>query len=322
VAKGEAGQVRILFWGTPNFALPGIRAIVGEGHEVVGVVTQPDRPAGRGRALRVSPVKEFAVEEHIPVLQPERARGPEFMAELRKLEPELSVVIAYGQILKREVLDLPARGSINVHASLLPELRGAAPINWAIIRGYAETGVTIMRMVEQMDAGPILFQVAEPILPDERASDLWIRLSELGAAALVEALALMDAGALEERPQDESMVTFAPRIAREDAHIDWTADAVTIGRLIRGMDEQPGAWTRAGNDEVKFFRPRPEPDQLPGAAPGTVIDVHVQDAADGIQVACGSGSLWVREVQPPGKRRMTAAAWARGRGVEVGDTFA
>src|SRR6185437_13991355 len=155
--------MRVLFWGTPDFAVPSLRALLGEGHEVVGVVTQPDRPAGRGRVVQPSPVKQAAEAEGIPVLQPERARGPEFMAALEELSPDISVVVAYGQILRREVLELPPRGSINVHASLLPELRGAAPINWAIMRGHTETGVTIMRMVEAMDAGPILMQVRESI---------------------------------------------------------------------------------------------------------------------------------------------------------------
>src|SRR5690606_83163 len=176
-------DMRVVFWGTPDFAIPSLRALLGEGHDVVGVVTQPDRPAGRGRTVQAPPVKRVALEEGIPVLQPERARGDAFLAQLRALEPDISVVVAYGQILRREVLELPPLGSINVHASLLPELRGAAPINWAIIRGYRETGVTIMRMVERMDAGPILYQVRVPIAEDERAGDLWTRLSEVGAAA-------------------------------------------------------------------------------------------------------------------------------------------
>jgi methionyl-tRNA formyltransferase len=186
--------MRVLFWGTPDFAVPSLRAIVGEGHEVVGVVTQPDRPAGRGQTVRHSQVKGVAVEEMIPVLQPEKARGDAFVAQIRELQPEISVVIAYGQILRQDVLDVPTHGSINAHASLLPDLRGAAPINWAIIRGYQETGVTIIRMNEKMDAGPMLMQVSEPIGADETASDLWTRLSELSAATLVETLALIENG--------------------------------------------------------------------------------------------------------------------------------
>ena len=321
MAEEPARQVRILFWGTPDFALPGLRALLGEGHDVVGVVTQPDRPAGRGRKVQQSHVKQFALDESIPVLQPERARGDDFMTQLRALSPEISVVIAYGQILKREILELPELGSINVHASLLPELRGAAPINWAIIRGYRETGVTVMRMVERMDAGPILFQTPEPIQEDERASDLWTRLSEIGAAALVEALALLEAGAVTPIEQDEAAATYAPRIERADARIDWSLDALAVDRFVRGLDEVPGAWTKHNGESVKLFRPRPLPDHDASAAPGTVVSVHGEDDAEGALVACGSGAVWIREVQPPNKRRMTTAAWARGRAIQAGDRF-
>jgi len=313
--------VRVLFWGTPDFALPSLRALLGEGHEVVGVVTQPDRPAGRGRVLQAPPVKVEALAEGIPVLQPERARGEEFLEELRRLEPEVSVVVAYGQILRREVLELPPLGSINVHASLLPELRGAAPINWAIIRGHAETGVTIMRMVEKMDAGPILFQVREPIGPDERASDLWSRLSEVGAAALVEALALLAIGELVETEQDESRATYAPRLTRDDARIDWSLDAETIGRWIRGLDEVPGAWTTWEGREVKLYRPLPVPGVEHGEAPGVILEADSHDPTQGLFVACGDGAIYVREVKPAGKRRMTATEWVRGRGPKTGDRF-
>ncbi|MEX2281603.1 MAG: methionyl-tRNA formyltransferase [Gemmatimonadota bacterium] len=313
--------MRILFWGTSDFAVPGLRALIGEGHEVVGVVTQPDRPAGRGRALRSSPVKELALEEAIPVFQPERARGADVMARLREFNPEISVVIAYGQILKPDVLDLPPLGSINLHASLLPELRGAAPINWAIIRGHEQTGVSIIRMNERMDAGAIILQIHEPILEDERASDLWARLSEIGAAALVEALALIEAGLHEERPQDDAKASLAPRIEREDARIDWKKSATELHRWIRGMDSVPGAWSQLNDQEVKLFRPRITEDHSPKSEPGTVVEVHEHDESDGFLVACGVGALWIREVTPPGKRRMTAGAWARGRGIQVGDHF-
>lgn len=314
--------MRILFWGTPDFALPSLRALLGEGHEVVGVVTQPDRPAGRGRTLQASPVKREAVSEGIPVLQPERARGEEFMAQLRALDPELSVVVAYGQILRREILDLPKFGSINVHASLLPELRGAAPINWAIIRGYEETGVTVMRMVEQMDAGPILLQAREPIAPDEIASDLWVRLSEVGAATLIEALALMEFGELREVPQDDALATYAPRLTREDARIDWGLGAEEVARWIRGLDEVPGAWTTWKGDVVKLYRPRPMPDMAHGATPGTILEADAHDPTQGLLVACGEGALYVREVKPAGKRRMLSAEWVRGSGPRTGDHFA
>lgn len=311
--------MRILFWGTPDFAVPALRALLGEGHDVVGAVTQPDRPAGRGRAVRSSPVKLIAQEESLPVLQPERARGEEFMSAIRALEPELSVVVAYGQILKPEVLHLPAQGSINVHASLLPELRGAAPINWAVRLGLEHTGVTIMRMVERMDAGPILHQVLEPIGEEETAADLWVRLSEIGAEALIEALALLELGEIAEREQDESRATYAPRITRDTARVDWHDNAVAIARHIRAMDSVPGAWTAHRGADLKLYRPLPEPDYAHAAIPGTVLHTDGTDDAGGMRIACGTGALLVREVKPAGRRRMITAEWVRGRGIDAGE---
>jgi methionyl-tRNA formyltransferase len=314
--------VRIVFWGTPSFALPSLRALIGEDHEIAGVVTQPDRPAGRRRETRPSPVKTVALEEGIPVAQPERARGPEFVAWLHECAPELSVVVAYGQILGREILDLPARGSINLHASLLPQLRGAAPIQWAIARGHNTTGVSVMRMVEAMDAGPILLQVAEPIGPDETAADLTQRLSEIGAQALAETLALMEVDAIEERPQDDTLATLAPRLTRDHARIDWNRDCLLVGCQIRAFDDVPGAWTVHERQELKLFRPDPSPDVAHAAEPGTVLDVEPADASRGLLVACASGAVWVREVQPAGKRRITTVEWLRGRGLAEGARFA
>lgn len=307
--------MRILFWGTPEFAVTPLRAIADEGHDVVGVVTQPDRPAGRGRGIAMSAVKREAMEMGVPVLQPERARGDEFMAQIKALEPELSVVVAYGQILKPEVLALPPLGSINIHASLLPELRGAAPIQWAIARGYQTTGVTIMRMEAGLDSGPMIIKVEEEILADDSASELAERLSALGAEAVVEALALMESGQAREEVQDHSRATFAPKIDRETARIDWTLSAERVSLHIRAMDEVPGAWTPHGaRGAVKLFRPRASGGT---GEPGTVLAV----GEDGVLVACGEGAVLVREVQPPGKRRMAAGEWVRGRGVSVDDRF-
>lgn len=322
--------MRILFWGTPAFAVPSLRALDDEGFEIVGVVTQPDRPAGRGRRLASSPVKEVANELGLEVLAPERPRGPEFLARILSLAPDVSIVVAYGHILRSEILRVPRLGSLNVHASLLPELRGAAPVNWAIIRGHERTGITIIRMVEEMDAGPILFQVEEPILPDETASELATRLSEIGAEALVEALALLAAGTLEEVEQDPSRATFAPKIDRAAARIDWKRPARDIALLIRGMDEAPGAWTTLDGEPIKLFRPTVVdivgPAGRSGAAeaggrgipaPGTVLSVE-----DALVVATGDGALAVREVHAPGGRRMAATDWVRGRRLEAGHRFA
>jgi len=307
--------VRIVFWGTPAFALPALRALGDEGHDVIAVVTQPDRPAGRGRELAKSVVKVEAEDEGIPVLQPEKAHDPEFVARLRELAPDLSVVVAYGQILKPEVLSVPRLGSVNIHGSLLPELRGAAPVQWAIIRGMEKAGVTIMRMDAGLDSGPMLLRVEEPIEPDESAAELAGRLAEIGAEALVEALALLEAGQLVEEPQDHSKATYAPKLDREQARIDWSLPAVQVSRWIRGLDDVPGAWSPLGAaGPVKLFCPAVD---AAAGEPGTVLETR----AHGFVVACGEGSVVVGEVQPPGKRRMSAADWMHGRGVAVGDRF-
>jgi len=308
--------MKVLFWGTPEFALPALRALGEEGHLVVGAVTQPDRPAGRGRALTMSPVKQVALEEGIPVLQPDKPHGEEFLDQLRQLEPEVSVVVAYGQILRPEVLALPPHGSLNIHGSLLPELRGAAPVHWAVIRGYEVTGVTIMRMEAGLDSGPIIFQVSDPVRPDESMSEVAMRLSELGAEALINSLAMLGAGMLTEQEQDHSRATYAPKITRETARLDWSLPAIEVARWIRGMDAVPGAWSEGpATGPVKFFRPRVE---VRSGAPGEVLEL---DPEIGVLIGAGSEAVRVREVQPAGKRRMEAGEWIRGRGVQVGDRF-
>ncbi len=319
--------MRVLFWGTPWFAVPTLRALGEEGHEVVGVVSQPDRPAGRGRTLRPSPVAELARSEGIPVLTPERPRGDVFLDALRALDPEISVVVAYGHILGREVLELPRRGSLNVHASLLPELRGAAPVHWAIARGFETTGVTVMRMVEALDAGPILVQVEEPIGPHQSSTELAARLSEVGAAALVETLGLLELDVVDEVEQEHERATYAPKVDREVARVDWTRPAREVRDHVRAMDEVPGAWSRMGDDAVKLFRPRLEPrgtpwsgEAAPDVPPGTVVDAE-PDSGRGLGVRCADALVWIEEVQPAGKRRMAAGDWLRGRGAEPGRRF-
>lgn len=311
--------MRVLFWGTPEFALPSLRALLGEGHDVVGVVTRQDRPAGRGRKLHASPVKEFAEDQALPVLQPEYPRGDELLEELRALQPEISVVAAYGRFLPAEVLDLPERGSINVHPSLLPALRGAAPVQWALIRGHERTGVSVIRLVEEMDAGPVLYQVAEPIQPDESASELLLRMAEIGAEALIEALVLMSVDGLEPFEQDEESVTFAPPLERDDARIEWEDSATGAANWMRGLDAVPGGWTTYEGDVVKVFRPRAVPEHEHDAPPGTILEADARDPDRGILVACGEGAVWVREVKPSGSRRMSAGDWLRGRGPERGE---
>ncbi|HEX5829644.1 MAG TPA: methionyl-tRNA formyltransferase [Gemmatimonadaceae bacterium] len=306
--------MRILFWGTPAFATPPLRALLGEAYDVVGVITQPDRPRGRSRsALVPSPVKEIALQEGLPVLQPEKPRGPDFLAQLRALAPDLSVVVAYGHILPREVIDLPPLGTLNIHASLLPALRGAAPIQAAIREGCAETGVTIMRMVPALDAGPVLHALPTPILPDETYGELQLRLSELGALALIEALTLLEAGAAREIPQDDALATYAPKVERETARVDWTGSANDVARAIRAYDPKPGAFTTLRGADVKLFGARAVPER--GGDPGEVLEV---DEA-GMLVGCGTGAVRVAYVHPAGRRRLAALDWAQGRGVLVGD---
>ncbi len=309
--------MRVLFWGTPQFAAPALLALVGEGFDVVGVVTQPDKAVGRSRSELVPPpIKTIALENDIPVLQPERPRGERFMLDVAELAPDISVVVAYGHILTQEVIDCPKLGTVNIHASLLPKLRGAAPIQAAIRQGLDETGVTIMRMVAALDAGPILHRVRVPILPDETFGELAERLSEEGALALIECLVLLELGKTTPAAQDESEATYAPKIDRDMTEVDWTADALDVSRLIRAYDPRPGARTLLHGGEVKLFGGRLSPrtnDQPPGWV--TAIE------ANGMTVACGSGAVRVAIVQPAGKRRMSPDEWARGRGVSVGERF-
>jgi len=308
--------MRVLFWGTPDFAAPALRALLGEGYDVVGVVTQPDRPQGRHRSVAVAPpVKEIAQEEEIAVLQPERPRGDEVLAELRALQPDLSVVAAYGHILSREVIELPPLGTVNIHASLLPRWRGAAPIQAAILEGDSETGISIMRMEERLDTGPVLLQTPTPIVEEETFGELHLRLSELGALAIVEALALVALGDAPELSQDEMRATYAPRIERQSTRIDWTRPADRVARVIRAFDPRPGAFTTLRQLDVKVFGARTIPDA--SGEPGRVLAID----ESGLLVACGGGSVRVGYVQPSGKRRLAALDWAQGRAVFAGDQF-
>jgi methionyl-tRNA formyltransferase len=306
--------VRVLFWGTPEFAAAPLRALIGEGFEVVGVVTQPDKPQGRSRQIIPSPVKQIATEEEISILQPKNARDPELVEKIQALKPDISVVVAYGHILPQKIIDLPPKGTLNIHASLLPLLRGAAPIQAAIKQGLTETGVTIMRMIPALDAGPILIQAGAPILDDETHGELLDRLSELGALSLIEALSLISVGQGKETIQDDARATYAPKINRESSRIDWSASALEISRLIRASDPKPGAYTKTPKGDVKLFGPKVM-DGIKGA-PGEVLKTTGE-----LVIACGIDALRIAEVQPAGKSRMAAHEWARGRGTAVGDRY-
>ncbi|HEV8362539.1 MAG TPA: methionyl-tRNA formyltransferase [Gemmatimonadaceae bacterium] len=308
--------MRVLFWGTPEFATPALRALLGEGHDVVGVVTQPDAPDARHRStLLPPPVKSVADEEGIPVLQPEKPRGDDFLASLRELEPEISVVAAYGHLLTDEAIALPPNGTINIHASLLPRWRGAAPIQAALLAGDPESGITIMRVVRKLDAGPMLLRLPTPIVEDETYGELQLRLAELGALALVEALALLDIGELHEEEQDEAQTTYAPKISREMAHVDWSASAVHVSRVLRAFDPKPGAFTTKGGVEVKLFGVRVVRGRR--GAPGAVMEID----ESGMLVACGEDAVRIAYVFPAGSRRLAALDWHQGRGVTVGDVL-
>jgi methionyl-tRNA formyltransferase len=289
------------------------------------VVTQPDKPRGRSRSrLEPSPVKTVAIAESIPVLQPERPHGPEFESAMRALAPDISVVVAYGHILPREIIELPRLGTLNIHASLLPEYRGAAPIQAAIRDGAPETGVTIMQMVLALDAGPVILALHTPIEADETAGELQLRLAELGAEALIEALVLLGAGKATMAPQNDALATYAAKIVREDARLPFSAPSDRVARLVRAYDPKPGAWTTLNGNEVRCFGAQDVPERsgaMSGAArtwaPGEVLEA----GEHGLVVACGEGAVRITDVHPAGQKRLAAAQWVRGRGVRVGDRF-
>lgn len=301
--------MRILFMGTPDFAVASLRRLVADGHEVCGVFTQPDKPKNRGHKLVSTPVKEFALTENIPVYQPLKMRDGTALELVQSLAPELTVVAAYGRILPEDILEAPRYGSINVHSSLLPKYRGAAPINWAILNGEKETGVTIMHMAAELDAGDIILQAATPIHPEEDAEMLYGRLAELGGPLLVEAVAQIEAGTAARIPQDPDGVSFAPMLSKELSPVDWSRSAQEIHDQIRGLMAWPRASTDVlGGEAVKLYRSQVLEEKQSGTA-GTVLG----GGRDGIDVLCGDGKvLRITELQAPGSRRMSAADYLRG----------
>jgi len=304
----------VVFFGTPEFAVPSLEALLGAGFDVVAVVTRPDKPQGRSRSESVAPpVKVAAQAEEVPVLQPDRPTGVEFLARLRALAPDVGVVVAYGHILPPELLGLPRHGMINVHPSLLPELRGAAPIEWAILNGLSQTGVTIMQMEAGLDSGPILLQIPHDIDPDVTGGELSEHLSEMGAQALVEALALLEAKQLTPRAQDDARATYAAKVTRETRRIHWSDPADRVALVIRAFDPAPGAWTELDGREVKLFGAR--------VAEGSGAPGEIRTTDGGLRIAAGRGAVTIDEVQPAGKPRMSAADWVRGRGAQAGQRF-
>lgn len=300
--------MKILFMGTPEFAVPSLNALLGAGHTVCGVFTQPDKPKNRGMKLLPSPVKVCALSHEIPVFQPAKMRDAEALGYLRELDPELIVVAAYGKILPSEILDYPVKGCINVHSSLLPKYRGAAPINWAILNGEAVTGVTIMHMAPALDAGDIIAQVSTPIGADETAPTLTARLAELGAELLVSAVEAIGAGTAARTPQDEADSTYAPMLSRELSPMDWSKPARTLHDQVRGLLPWPAAVAEFGGIRCKVFS-TDLPLQTTDAAPGTILEAGKR----GIDIACGGGTvLHIDELQADGGKRMKAADYLRG----------
>lgn len=305
--------MRVIFMGTPDFAVASLEALLRE-HEVLAVVTQPDKPKGRGKRLAFSPVKEYALAHGLVVLQPERVKAPEFIEELRGYGADLIAVTAFGQILPEEILNMPKYGCINVHGSLLPKYRGAAPMQRAIIDGEAVTGITTMFMAKGMDTGDMLLKTEVEILPEDNFGTLHDKMAAAGAALLLETLAGLENGTVQRIPQNEEDATYAPMIEKETGHIRWNKGGQEIINLMRGLTPAPSAYTLYEGEPLKIFRADAAEGKYPDAAFGEIVEVTKQAFA----VKCGDGVLWVRELQARGGKRMPADAYLRGHAVKEG----
>ena len=305
--------MRILFMGTPEFAVASLRRLVEDGHDICGVLTQPDKPKNRGHKLMPTPVKEYALAKNLVVYQPVSLRNEESLALVRSMEPELIVVAAYGKLLPEEILNVPPLGSINVHSSLLPKYRGAAPINWAVLNGETETGVSIMYMAKELDAGDVILQRSTPIGETEDAQALTARLAELGAAALSETVAALAKGTASRTPQDHDKHTYAPMLSRELSSVDWTRSAHEISCQVRGLLPWPCATTDiVSGEEMKLYAVL-ETGEGTGEPPGTIVAAGKR----GIDLSCGDGKvLRVTELQAKGGKRMSAAAYLLGHPIQ------
>lgn len=305
--------MRIIFMGTPDFAVPSLEALLNSGDEVVGVVTQPDRPKGRGQTLAVSPVKALALRRQIPILQPTKMKAPDFLSALQEWNADVIAVAAFGRILPPSILSLPRNGCVNVHGSLLPRYRGAAPIQWAIINGDSETGITTILMDEGMDTGAILLQERLTIEPEDTAGSLSVRMAALGGRVLVETLERLKAGTVTPKRQDDSQATLAPILKKEDGLVDWNSPARGLADRIRGLTPWPGAYTFLDGDRWVLSKAAPLSEPAT-AAPGTITAV----SKHAIHVATGDGLLTVTELQVANSRRMTVSQYLAGHPIQSG----
>ena len=306
--------MKIVFMGTPDFSVPTLESLIASRHEVAAVVTQPDKPKGRGKEIHMTPVKETALRHGIPVYQPARARKASFVEEMRALEPDVMVVIAFGQILSRELLDVPRYGCVNIHASLLPKYRGAAPIQWAVINGDRETGITTMMMDTEMDTGDMLEKKVIALDERETGGSLFDRLSLLGGELILSTLDKLEAGTLVPEKQDHEKATYVKKISKSMGDIDWTMDAAAIERLIRGLNPWPSAYTRLNGRMLKIWQAQVLEGCQEGAVPGQILEA----AGSTLTVQTGNGILKIEELQLEGKKRMDTAAVLRGFPVEAG----
>jgi len=309
----RSDRMKVIFMGTPDFAVGTLKSLIASEHEVTAVVTQPDKPKGRGKAMQFPPVKEVAMEAGIPVLQPKRVREPETVEALRNIEADVIVVVAFGQIIPKEILAMKTYGCINVHASLLPKYRGAAPIQWAVIDGEKESGVTTMQMDEGLDTGDMLLKAVVPLEKAETGGSLFDKLSCTGAELLLETLAGLEKGTLAPEKQGESPTAYAKMLKKEMGRIDWTKGAEEIERLVRGLNPWPSAYSHLNGKTLKIWRAEVE-ERDSEKEPGTVVGV----AKDGFGVQTGKGILKIRELQLEGKKRMDAGAFLRGYQMEEG----
>lgn len=299
--------MRVVFMGTPEFAARSLKRLYRDGHEIVGVFTQPDKPRNRGMQLQASPVKVLALEHGTKVYQPKTLRDGEAEACIKALEPDIVVVVAYGKILPKSVLEIPAMGCINVHGSVLPRYRGAAPIQWSVLNGDPETGVTVMYMAEKLDAGDVIAVKRTAIGPEETSGELFERMMDLGAELLGDTLPEIAAGRADRVPQDEAEATYAPPLTKEQAPIDWKRLPEEICNQVRGLIPWPVATAEIGEITFRILKAKPVAD-AERAAPGTILDT----GNDGILMACRGGSVLIQELQAPGKKRMRAGDYLRG----------